>query len=344
MISPPSLSAAPFPSAPAELPPSGAAAIAARLASAVAGLPGGLEPWSVARAPLAPALLSAAAAARAERDAVSTLRRPAARRAATTGYAKAGATSSHATTAAKTTTAKTTAAKTTASTTAKKSADPLAFLSDKTLSVEEKLFRFMCAMAQKYDDALEAKMNEIGGRSATGAKKSTGTGTSSPATQPKKKSGILGALGKVIKAAVPGAGTVLDLLKMKEVQGLLKTVSGPVLAAGATALGFPQLAPLLLKAGPDIANVAVALAKDLDDGPLPANAASAPSGTGSAAASSASASGSTGSAQGSGESEQVQMLELQRLQEKQREMFSMVTNVLRSMHETKMAMINNLRA
>jgi hypothetical protein len=37
------------------------------------------------------------------------------------------------------------------------------------------------------------------------------------------------------------------------------------------------------------------------------------------------------------------MLELQRLQDKQKEMFSLVSNMLRSMHDTKMAVINNLR-
>ncbi len=42
--------------------------------------------------------------------------------------------------------------------------------------------------------------------------------------------------------------------------------------------------------------------------------------------------------------EQKDMLELQRLQDKQKEMFSLVSNMLRSMHDTKMAVINNLRA
>ena len=37
------------------------------------------------------------------------------------------------------------------------------------------------------------------------------------------------------------------------------------------------------------------------------------------------------------------MTEIQILQEKQKEMFSLVSNILRSQHDTKMAVIGNIR-
>jgi hypothetical protein len=37
------------------------------------------------------------------------------------------------------------------------------------------------------------------------------------------------------------------------------------------------------------------------------------------------------------------MTEIQILQEKQKEMFTLVSNILRSQHDTKMAVIGNLR-
>jgi hypothetical protein len=202
----------------------------------------------------------------------------------------------------------------------------LAFLSDPKLSTEEKLFKFMAYMASKYDAEIEQKMKEVGG----GTSSSTGTSSSSA---PKKTGLFGGILGKVVKAAVPGAAFSLDLLKTKEVQGLLKTVSGPVLAAGATALGAPQLAPVLLKIGPDVANAVIGVAKSIDlDGGAAAPASSASSGS----KASSTSSGSTT------KNEQLQMMELQRLYEKQKEMMSLASNMLKGLHDMRMVAINNI--
>lgn len=208
----------------------------------------------------------------------------------------------------------------------------LAFLSDPKLSTEEKLFKFMAYMASKYDAEIEQKMKEVGG----GTSSSTGTSSSSA---PKKKGLFGGILGKVVKAAVPAAAFSLDLLKTKEVQGLLKTVSGPVLAAGATALGAPQLAPVLLKIGPDVANAVIGVAKSLDlDGEPSASASSGSSGS-KASSSSKASSTSSGSTT---KNEQLQMMELQRLYEKQKEMMSLASNMLKGLHEMRMVAINNI--
>lgn len=226
----------------------------------------------------------------------------------------------------------------TASKATPKAADPLAFLSDKSLSVDEKLFRFLKYVSQRYDDALEAKMKELAGKA--GAK--TATQASATATTKKKKGGILGKIGGALKKAFPIAGIGIELLQNKNVASLLKQVSGPVLAAGATAFGMPQLAPVLLKAGPELAGAATALAKELDAPEEKAGsgaAARAPAAKTPATASSAAAASG-----GLPELTPTQLSELQRLQEKQREMFALLSNILKSGHDMRMSVIGNLRA
>lgn len=225
----------------------------------------------------------------------------------------------------------------TASRATPKAADPLAFLSDKSLSVDEKLFRFLKYVSQRYDDALEAKMKELAGKA--GAK--TATQASATATT-KKKGGILGKIGGALKKAFPIAGIGIELLQNKNVASLLKQVSGPVLAAGATAFGMPQLAPVLLEAGPELAGAATALAKELDAPEEKAGsgaAARAPAAKTTATASSAAAASG-----GLPELTPTQLSELQRLQEKQREMFALLSNILKSGHDMRMSVIGNLRA
>lgn len=225
----------------------------------------------------------------------------------------------------------------TASRATPKAADPLAFLSDKSLSVDEKLFRFLKYVSQRYDDALEAKMKELAGKA--GAK--TATQASATATT-KKKGGILGKIGGALKKAFPIAGIGIELLQNKNVAALLKQVSGPVLAAGATAFGMPQLAPVLLEAGPELAGAATALAKELDAPEEKAGsgaAARAPAAKTTATASSAAAASG-----GLPELTPTQLSELQRLQEKQREMFALLSNILKSGHDMRMSVIGNLRA
>jgi hypothetical protein len=130
----------------------------------------------------------------------------------------------------------------------------------------------------------------------------------------------------------------MSVLGSSGVQDLVTQLSGPVLAAGASSLGFPELSPLLLEAGPKLARGAFDLLGSAGGGDGAAGSAS------SGSATKASASSGSSSASGDPQIEQKDMLELQRLQDKQKEMFSLVSNMLRSMHDTKMAVINNLRA
>jgi hypothetical protein len=194
------------------------------------------------------------------------------------------------------------------------------FLKDKSLSVEERLFRFMQLMSKKYESALDKKMNEIA------------------AKQQKKKAedkksgglfgGILGSVGSVIKAAVPLVDVAANLLGNKAFASLLKEVSGPVLAAGAVAFGVPQLAPLLAQLGPDLVAAVPELAGRLGLGDD---------------ASATKTSGSASSKSGDPEMSQADQMELQRIMEKQKEMFATISAVLKSMHDTKMSIIGNIR-
>ena len=258
---------------------------------------------------------------------------------ATTG--KAGAKATVAKTTAKSTTTKaTTKASTTkagyATTTA--TAD-FAFLKDKTLSVEEKLFRFMCDIAQRNDDEVLKKMEEMkGGAAAAKAKATSSSGGSSSSGSAKKSSGF--SVWSAIKVAIPALGLASKVLGDAKVKSLIKDLSGPVLAGALTALGLPMLAPLALSAGPGVTSA-------LLDGKLGGEGpAAAGEGTGSSSTSTSGGSGSsstTSTSATSGKNEQVQMMELQRLVDKQKEMFAMVSNILRAQHDTRMSIIGNVR-
>lgn len=243
----------------------------------------------------------------------------------------------------------------TSSASSSKTSGPLGFLNDPKLSVEDKLFKFMCYVADKYDKAIEKKLNEIAGKQngsssgSSGSKKSGGGGL---------LGGILGGgggggggllggllggsgggLGGMLGSVFPAAGIAMNLLGDSGVQDLVTQLSGPVLAAGASCLGFPEFAPLLLKAGPELTRGAFGLLGAATGG----SGASGTSSSGSGKAASSSSSSGSSSTDGDPKIEQKDMLELQRLQDKQKEMFSLVSNMLRSMHDTKMAVINNLR-
>jgi hypothetical protein len=201
----------------------------------------------------------------------------------------------------------------------------LAFLKDAKLSVEEKLARLMVYLSDKYEKQLEQKLQqysdlENGKATSSSSKKST----SSTASASSLKDGLSSLLSKA------GLGS---LFSGASLQKLLGQVAGPVLAGAATALGAPSLAPMILKAGPLL-------------GSLASGAISALGGTGAsgAASSSKSASSSPGSSSSSSApSEKQLMTEIQILQEKQKEMFTLVSNILRSQHDTKMAVIGNVR-
>ncbi len=232
-----------------------------------------------------------------------------------------------------------------------------AFLKDPRLSIEEKLFRFMELVAQKGEKDLLAKMDEMQGRGSAGsASKSSGSSGSSSSgsssgAAPKKSGGIWG----FIKSVIPGMSLVDKVVGGGGFKSLVTQLSGPVLAAGVTALGAPFLAPLALQAGPEITG-AILDGIDGGEGAAPEGPASstparaivsAPSRsastTAAATAKSSSSSASSGTTAADGKSEQLQMMELQRLMDKQKEMMSMLSNVLRSMHDTRMTSIQNLR-
>src|SRR5512137_2154440 len=99
------------------------------------------------------------------------------------------------------------------------------FLSDPSLSVEEKLARFMIAAQKKLDDDLTKRMEEYRARYGEGG------------TDAKKGDGdaIFGDLDGFLNDA-------------------LKALGGPLLAALATAVGLPTLAPAALKVGDAVAS------------------------------------------------------------------------------------------
>lgn len=205
-----------------------------------------------------------------------------------------------------------------------RSTGALAFLDDPRLSIEEKLFRFMMYVQDRFDRDVEQKMKEAAGKKASGASGSSGA--------KKKKGGPFAKLAGALKTAFPALGMSMELLNDKNVQALVKTLGGPALAAGATAMGFPGLAPVLAKAGPQLAGVAFDLAAAFEDAPA-----------GGSTGGTSGSTGSTGSAD-SPEIDRKKMMELQYAMEKQKETFTLVSNVLRSLHDMKMSAVHNIRS
>jgi hypothetical protein len=196
-----------------------------------------------------------------------------------------------------------------------------AFLKDPKLSVDEKLFRFICTVAQKADDDLLKKMDEMKG--------GTAARPTSTSTAPKPKAfSLWGAA----KALLPPLKLASKLVGDAGIKSLLKQVSGPVLAAACTAVGLPMLAPLAAKVGPQLAS---SLADAVES--------AVNSATGATGGTSSSGASTGTSSSGSAKNEQVQMMELQRLVDKQKEMFSLVSNIMKSTHDTRMAVIGNVR-
>ncbi len=252
-----------------------------------------------------------AKATKAKTSKSSSAKRSAASRSASKGYAK-----------------KTTSSSSKASSSRSKSADPLAFLSDPSLSIEDKLMRLLAHLNAQYEEQMQHHMDALAGKAPAKAK-----GTSGSSGTKKKTGGLLGALASVVSKVAPGAaGAIVDVLKDKTLQGLLKKLGGPVLAAGATALGFPALAPVLMKLGPELASGAVDLAKAIG--------AETKDAGGTASSSSAGGSGKT---ELSSSEQQIELMKLQRVQEKQKEMFSTVSAILRAQHEIRSGIIGNLR-
>ena len=216
-----------------------------------------------------------------------------------------------------------------------KKAGPLAFLDDPKLSVEEKLLKLLGYLNDKWNKELDKKMKEF---KQTQASSSSASGSSASGGGA-SSGGVSGLLKKAVSyasKAIPAIGIQLEALKNPQVRSVLSSVAGPGLAALATALGQPQLAPIALKMGPEIVDGAAALASSLSSDP--------PSASTSSAKSSASSSKETASGLGSGKDDQLKLMEMQRILDQQKEMFSLVSNILRSMHDMKMVAVQNVRS
>jgi hypothetical protein len=275
----------------------------------------------------------------------------------------ASASAAKAKTSAKSASTKSTATKSssTKSTTTKSTTSrELAFLDDKSLSIEEKLFQFMALMTKKNDQELVDAMKEYEGKkaaqsstsnssekSSTSSEKSSSSSGPKPLLNPDGGGGLFGflgdALGGIGKAIVGGA------------ESLAKDLGGPVLAGVATAVGMPFLAPVALQIGGglsagliDTVASTVGLGKSSTSPTSGAAAKSSGSSTGTKATSSSTKKTSTPAktstaADPEGFDEKLEMFKLQRLVEKQNAMFSALTNAMKSMHESQMTAVQNIR-
>jgi hypothetical protein len=199
------------------------------------------------------------------------------------------------------------------------------FLTDPSLSVEEKLARFMVAVQKKLDDDLTTKMNDYKAKYGEGG------------TETKKDEGG-GFLGSIFRAIFPSGG-IFDKVfggLEKLLSGALKTLGGPLLAALTTAVGLPMLAPAALRLGDQLGTT-------LSDA-LTGTKSSGSSGTKTTSTSTTSKTGSTTKKGEAGSpDERLEMLEIQRLVEKQNQLFTLVSNLLKGMHETSMIAIQNVK-
>lgn len=186
-----------------------------------------------------------------------------------------------------------------------------AFLDSKSTSIEDKLFAFMKKVTEKTDKELVDKMKEYKARfTAAGA-----SGTTSP-----RKKGF--SLFDGLKVAVPALGLAEKVFGEAGVQKALTSLGGPLLAAGVTAIGMPQLAPVALQYGGDVVQLAF---KEVSGSPGSAAGGTAPK------------------AEAGSTDEKLAMLELQVLVERQQRMFAAVSSTLKAIHDTQMVAVHNIR-
>jgi hypothetical protein len=189
----------------------------------------------------------------------------------------------------------------------------LAFLKDPNLSIEDKLIRLMGVLNNKWEKEMQDKLEKLGGQETT-----------TSASKPKTKGGILGGIQSAIGDFTKKLGPVGALLGGVGGGALMKKLTGPVLAAAASALGFPAAAPALLRYGPAALDAASNVLSAVD----------------SSGAASSGASSSTGM---SDADKQTLLMQIQRLQQKQQEMVQLVSNVMKANHDSRSAVINNIR-
>ncbi|HEY7726740.1 MAG TPA: hypothetical protein VH880_15505 [Anaeromyxobacteraceae bacterium] len=186
-----------------------------------------------------------------------------------------------------------------------------AFLDSKSLSIEDKLFRFMAKVMEKIDKELVDKMKaykaQFGAQSAGG-------------TSQKKGSSLF----DVAKAVFPALGLAEQVFGREGLRKAASSLGGPLLAGLATAVGLPALAPVALRYGGDLAELAFKQ-------------------SGSTGSSAAGSSGGSSAGPAGSPDEKVAMLELQVLVEKQARMFAAVSGALKAMHDAEMVAVHNLR-
>jgi hypothetical protein len=222
---------------------------------------------------------------------------------------------------------------------------PYAFLSDPTLSVEDKLLRFMLQVQKETDADLQRRMEALAGKgSASGAGSTPGSTATSGAGGSSSGTSRGVSVWSIAKAIVPALGLGSAVVGDAALKKLVQQVSGPMLAAAATAIGLPALAPVATKLGSSLGDLLTsgtaspsALAS-VGLGALGGSSAASSPGGSSATGGGASAGSST-----SAEDKQQELMLLQHAMDKQKEMTSMVSNLLKSMHDGRMNVISNLR-
>ena len=211
------------------------------------------------------------------------------------------------------------------------------FLSDPSLSVEEKLSRFMIAVQKKLGDEL-TEDGRVPGEVRRGWDGDEEGGRRRDSS------------GSILKAVFPPlaiADTIFGDLD-GFLKDALKALGGPLLAALATAVGMPTLAPGALKVGDALADALTGgsasskkttTAKKADDG-------AKSSGTGKGGTTTKktpTTKEETAKKEAGTPDERLEMLEIQRLVEKQNQLFTLVSNVMKGMHDTAMVAVQNVR-
>jgi hypothetical protein len=237
------------------------------------------------------------------------------------------------------------AASSAASTTAAKG--EWSFLSDASLSVEDKLALFMQAVQRKTDAELTQKMEDYRAKYAEEVE----------AKKKEEEGG--GWLSTLLKVLIPPLA-LADLFTGGDIDkfigGAVKALGGPLLAALATAVGLPWLAPAAMKAGTALGDAIAGTGKKKTGSAKETKAEKKDDAgaKGTAASSKGKTSGTTAKKddkktdpakkeEAGTPDERLAMLEIQRLVDKQNQMFQLVSNVLKGMHETNMVAIQNLR-
>jgi hypothetical protein len=211
------------------------------------------------------------------------------------------------------------------------------FLTDPSLSVEEKLARFMMAVQKKLDGELTQKMEDYKAKYGEGG------------TETKKDDGggILGTILKVLCPPLAIASSVVGGVD-EFLKDALQVLGGPLLAALATAVGLPLLAPAALALGEGLgAMLTGGSAKAPEKKPVTKNDTKTDTKATTKPKAAPKATPKTDPKAPTGEAgspdERLEMLEIQRLVDKQNQMFTLVSNVMKNMHETTMVAIQNIR-